>query len=59
MATTMPRFAPATITAMRELLLVRDLSDMLDRDDPSSDADGAPALMSIQQVEERHWEVEQ
>ena len=81
MATTIPRFEPATTTSLRHLLLVRraslarrteslrreavdalsqrDLSDMLDHDDPSADADGAAALMLIQHAEERHWEVEQ
>jgi RNA polymerase-binding transcription factor DksA len=32
---------------------------LFDRDDPSADADGASALLLIQQAEERYWEVEQ
>ena len=42
-----------------DALSQRDLSDMLDHDEPSADADGAAALMLIQHAEERYWEVEQ
>ena len=81
MATTIPRFAPTTTTALRHLLMARrdsigrsaealrreaddihrhrDLSDMLDHDDPSADDDGASALILIERAEQRLWEVEQ
>ena len=42
-----------------DALSQRDLSDMFDHDDPCADADGATALMLVQRVEERYWEVEQ
>lgn len=42
-----------------EALSQRDLSDMLDHDDPSAEADGAATLMLIERAEQRHWEVAQ
>jgi DnaK suppressor protein len=37
----------------------RDLSDMLDSQDPAADSDGAGVLLLLQQAEQRLWEVEQ
>ena len=54
--------AQSTESLRREVvdaLSQRDLSDMLDHDDPSADSDGAAILTLIQHAERRHWEVEQ
>lgn len=54
--------APSAESLRREAvdtLSQRDLSDMLDHDDPSADSDGAATLMLIERAEQRHWEVEQ
>jgi RNA polymerase-binding transcription factor DksA len=37
----------------------RDLSDMLDSQDPAADSDGAGVLLLLKQAEQRLWEVDQ
>ena len=42
-----------------ELFSRRDLSDLLDQEDPAGDSVGAAALLLVERAERRLWEVEQ
>jgi RNA polymerase-binding transcription factor DksA len=53
------RCAGALRSETADALSGRDLSDLLDDEDPSGDSDAATALMLVQRAEGRLWEVEE
>ncbi len=53
------RCAEALRTEVVDALSQRDLSDLFDQEDPSVDTDATTALMLVDRVEQRLWEVEQ
>ena len=56
--TSLTRFAEALRSEAADALSQRDISDLLDDEDPSTDSDAATVLMLVQRAEGRLWEVE-
>lgn len=57
--TAVARCVEALRSELTEALRGRDISDLLDDDDPSADCDVATQLMLIERVEARLWEVDE